>query len=50
MKFMYGEYSDMSGYLGPVRMIGFYIDLLHTGQYLYALVMWKWYIAIYKGQ
>ena len=48
MKLMYGEYEDASGYLGPTRMIGFFIDMLHNGKYLYALVMWKWYVGIHK--
>ena len=48
MKFMYGEYADVSGYLGPVLMIGVFIDMLHDGNYLYALVMWKWYVGIHK--
>jgi len=47
-KLMYGEYEDASGYLGPTRMIGFFMDMLHNGKYLYALVMWKWYVGIHK--
>ena len=47
-RFMCGEYSDVSGYLGPTRMIGFFIDILHNGKNLYALVIWKWYIGIHK--
>ena len=43
-----GEYADVSGYLGPTRMIGFFIDMLHNGNNLYALVMWKWYVGIHK--
>ncbi len=43
-----GEYADVSGYLGPTRMIGFFIDMLHNGNNLYALVIWKWYVGIHK--
>ena len=45
MKLQYGTYKDVEGYLGPVRMIGFFMDILHNGR-LYALVMWKWYVGI----
>ena len=47
-RFKCGEYEDASGYLGPTRMIGFFIDMLHNVKYLYALVMWKWYVVIHK--
>ena len=45
MKLQYGTYTDVEGYLGPVRMIGFFTDILHNGR-LYALVAWKWYVVI----
>ena len=47
MKLQYGTYKDVEGYLGPVRMIGFFFDILHNGR-LYALVVWKWYIGVVK--
>lgn len=46
MKLNYGEYTDVSGYLGPTRMIGFFTDILHDGSRLYALVLWRWYIGL----
>ena len=46
MKIKYGEYTDVSGYLGPTRMLGFFTDILHEGSRLYALVLWKWYIGL----
>ena len=27
-RFKCGEYADVSGYLGPIRMIGFFVDIL----------------------
>ena len=46
MKIGYGQYRDVNGYLGPVRMIGLYKDVLYDGKHIYALVMWKWYVGI----
>ena len=53
MKLGYGQYRDVNGPLGPVRMIGLYKDVLYDGRpytvnarYIYALVMWKWYVGI----
>ena len=46
MKFHCGEYADVNGYLGPIRMIGLYTDLFHDGITFYALCFWKLYIVV----
>ena len=48
MKLQYGTYTDVNGYLGPVRMIGFFKDILYDATHIYALVMWKWYVGVVK--
>ena len=46
MKLKYGKYKDVSGYLGPVRMVGLYKDILYDAKHIYALVIWMWYVGI----
>ena len=46
MKIKVGPYGDVNGYLGTIRMIGFYKDILYSGEHIFALVMWRWYIGV----
>ena len=44
----YGEFSDE--WVAPLRFIGVIYDIQYNGQYLLAVVFWKWYIGLTLGK